>query len=161
MVPLARPPYGPPHRELVCVVLSDCAPLRELLSLLLARRRIWHRTFDRLEGLLAQVDAIVRRGREVRLVVMVGPGFGEGSWVASASPSSGPSLAAGDDLPAARRAAIEHLDAALASVPGTVDLVVFDDAMDGDTMPWRQVQPRLRSAVPPRLFELLRVIDDR
>lgn len=143
------------------MVLSDCAPLRELVSLLLARRRIWHRTFDRMEGLLAQVDAIVRRGREVRLVVMVGPGLGEGSCAAGASPSSDPSLAAGDDPRPARRAAIERLDAALASVPGTVDLVVFDDAMDGDTMPWRQVQPRLRSAVPPRLFELLRVIDDR
>lgn len=157
MVPLARPPYGPPHRELVCAVLSDCAPLRDLLSLLLSRRRIWHHTFDHLDGLLAHLDAIVRRGREVRLVVMVGPGLCEGPAAAAADPSP----PAGDDPRAARRAAIDRLDAALVRVPGGVDLVVFEDAMDGDGMAWSQVQPRLRAPVPPRLFDVLRVLDDR
>lgn len=155
MVPLARPPYGPPHRELVCTVLSDCAPLRELLSLLLARRRIWHRTFERLDELLAQVDALVRRGREVRLVVMVGPGLGEGPGGAG-SPAS-----AGSDPRAARREAIARLDAALSRVPGCVDLVVFEDAMDDDAAAWSHVRARLRSPVPPRLFDVLRVLDDR
>lgn len=161
MVPLARPPDGPPRCELVCSVLTEHASLREMLSLVLSRRRIAHRTFARLDELVAQAEALARRGVPVRWVVLVGPGLcergpGEGEGQAAVAPT-----------------AVDRLAAALASVPGRVDLVVFHedmdemdgmdeiDGMDGRAPPWARLRPRLRSPMPPRLFDVLRVIDDR
>lgn len=137
MVPLARPPSPPSHRELVCSVLTSCVPLREMLALLLARRRLYHRSFTTLSELLAQTDQLARRGDDFRFVVLVGPGL---------DPD-----------------AVARLDAALARLAGPVDLVVFDDALDGEPLSFvdTAVRPRMRSPVPPRLFEVLRVIDGR
>ena len=161
MVPLARPPSDSSDRELVCAVLSDSVPLREMLSLMLTRLRIGHHTFTRVDDLLAQVDAIVRRGTAVRFVVMVGPGLGEAAFGGLRLCVPGWSATPwGRGERAARRAATERLDAALAAVPGSVDLVVFEDPLEGEALSWSRVQPRLRCRMPPRIAELLRVIDD-
>lgn len=168
MVPLARPPDGPPRRELVCSVLTEHAALRDMLSLVLSRRRIVHRTFARLDELVAQAEALARRGAPVRWVVLLGPGLRErdqdereGERAATVASTPGPAV---------HPTAVDRLEAALAGVPGRVDLVVFHDGMDGmDGMdgtadaapPWARLRPRLRSPMPPRLFDVLRVIDDR
>lgn len=144
MVPLAGSSIDGDHPVLICSVHTDCVPLREMLSLLLSRRHIEHRAFLELDDLLAflassPAPSPARAGARagVRTVVMVGPRL--------------------------RADQVSRIDHTLVSLAGTVDLVVFHDALDDQPVAWEHAQttPSLRSPIPPRLTDVLRVVEGR
>ncbi len=134
MVSLARTQDDPSHRVLICSVHTGCVPLREMLSLLLTRRDIHHRIFESLPRLLEFLSTLSPAEEQVRVVTMVGPGL--------------------------RPTDVAQLDTILGMLRCPVALVVFDDALEAAPASWddARVVPCLRSPIPPRFSDLLRVV---
>jgi len=137
MVPLAGSSSDGDHPVLICSVHTECVPLREMLSLLLARRHIEHRAFLDLDALLDFLaDGSDRTGAS-RIAVMVGPSLSV--------------------------AEVARIDATLHALAQPLALVVFHDVLEDDPNAWAhaRTEPSLRSPIPPRLAEVLRVIEGR
>lgn len=133
MVSLARSAHVPRGDELILVIWTRSQPLREMLSLLSSRRGLSHRSFDGLDALVA----FVIEQPLARVLVLVGPDITESH--------------------------VRRLERMFESIDSSCVLVVFEDAMeDGEPPDWStaRVRPSLRAAVPPRMVDVLRVIDE-
>lgn len=136
MVSLAGSPHTSDGHELIIVLWTRCQPLREMLSVLLARRRLNHHDFDTLAELVAFVDPYRARADLCGILVMVGPDI--------------------------TRDHVRRLDDMFTDIASPTSLVVFEDAMlDAEQSRWSdaRVSPSLHATVPPRMLEVLRIID--